>query len=226
MIQGHIDLQRFDARGLTREEIDAGIKAMGLDRFLKEVHKNGHWEGKNRVLAAFARCMYYANGAATNEGGWLNAPNPGDFYNTSSRPLLWGVLLATTSTEPAVNEWWSQNNSYNWTPPDAVTSQYDALKRFNTDGPIDVEVYKDPNGKEGAHVRQKFLWYPGEATSSSIRSVVLYGSEGDSGYGGVYEDKARICRWRIKDSGGNPVTLSKLSQEVLLLQYTFSIYSK
>lgn len=226
MLQGHVDLQRFDARGLGKEEIQAGIKAMGLDRFLKEIHKNGHWEGKNRILAALARCLYYSQGSTTTNGGWLNAPDPGNYYNTSANPFLWAALLASTATEPAVNEWFSQNNSYNWTPPDAVTSQYDALKRFNTDGVVDVEVFKDPSGKEASHVRQKFMWYPGEATSSSIRSVVIYSSEGNSGYGGIYEDKARVARWRIKDSGGNPVTLSKLAQEVLLLQYTLTFYSK
>lgn len=221
MLQGHMHLQRFDARGLTKREIQAGVEAMGLDRFLKEVHKNGDWRGKNRLLVGLPRSLFYGNGHTTSNGGWLNAPSPGSFYSTSSNPTLGWVTLATTSTEPAITEAYS-TNSYNSIPPDTIQPE----KRFDTDGVIDVEVFKDPDGREVAYVRQKFMWYPGEATSSAIRSVVVYGVNGDTLPPNGYLEHTRMARWRIKDSGGVPVTLVKLDQEVLLLQYTLAMYTK
>lgn len=221
MIQGHMDLQRFDARGLTREEIDAGIQAMGLDRFLKEVHKNGHWSGKNRILTALARCMYYGRGHSTDNGGWLNAPNPGNYYNDSISPGMSHLVLASTSTEPAVTEAYT-NRSYYVNFPDIIGPS----KRVDTDCPVDVEVFKDTTGKESVILRQKAIWYPGESTSSEIRSIVLYGAEADLSMPRDYLAKTRMARWRIKDSGGVPVTLTKLDQEILLLQYSFIMYSR
>lgn len=237
MLQGHMSLQRFDARGLRKAEIDAGIKAMGLDRFLETVHKNGHWEGKNRILVPFARSLYYADGHSTSNGGWLNAPDPGNYYNTLITGHLWCVLLATTSTEPAVTESYStqfNNGNTNYIPfPDRCVNGY--WKRFDSDGPVDVQVYKDAGGRELAKIRQTFMWYPGECTSSQIRSVCVYGgyqhsyTVADPGFPTpTYYDYrvTRLARWRVKDAGGVPVTLVKLDQEVLLLQYTLTMYTR
>jgi hypothetical protein len=221
MLQGQMNLQRFDARGLTKEEVQAGIDALGLDRFLQEIHKNGHWEGKNRILTNLARCLYYSGGNTTSNGGWLNAPSPGSALGNSTNPGLAFITLHTTSTEPVVTESYS-TGGYNAQPPDTINPE----KRFDTDGIVDVELFKDPTGKESAIIRQKFMWLPGEATSSSIRSIAVYGAGSDATPPAGYLDMTRFARWRIKDSGGNPVTLSKLDQEVLLLTYSLILYSK
>jgi len=223
MLHGHMNLQRFDARGLTKEEIQVGIKAMGLDRFLEEIHKTGHWEGKNRILQGLPRCLFYGAGHTTSNGGWLNAPNPGTHYQNASNPLLWAAFLLSTETEPVLTEaeTGSPNNSY-------VTNGICPGKRFDTDGVIDVEVFKDPTGREAAIVQQKFMWYPGESTSTTIRSVGVYSRVADDATCGSsgYNSYTKVARWRIKDSGGVPVTLVKLPAEVLFLQYSLVMYAK
>lgn len=217
---GQVELQRFDARGLNEVEIRAGIDAMGLSKFLNEIHKNGEWGGKNRVLVPLARSLYYANGHSLTSGGFLNAPNPGYIYSSSINPGMGYLALSSDATEPDVTESYSSNN-YNHTPANTITP----TKRFDTDGVVDVELFKDPGGKESAIIRQKVMWFPGEATSTSIRSICVYGLSVNANPPATTLSQTRMARWRIKTSGGVPVTLAKAAQEVLLLQYSFIMYS-
>jgi hypothetical protein len=84
-------------------------------------------------------------------------------------------------------------------------------------------VAVDPSGREAVYMKSKWLYLPGEATSSVIRSVRVFQLEYLPDRANGAFPKGRIGRVRIKDSGGNPVTVSKGATKSLLVEYTFTL---
>jgi hypothetical protein len=88
----------------------------------------------------------------------------------------------------------------------------------------DMEVLVDvePNGREGIFMRERWLYLPSQVVSNEIRCVGVFWCENITDGN---DERGRIGRVRMKDAGGNPVTLNKSSSQTLLIQYTFTLVS-
>lgn len=97
-----------------------------------------------------------------------------------------------------------------------------AAKRFVQDdieGPL---IYSDTDGAEAVHLKERWLWLPSQAVSNRIRSVGIFSCEiNNTGN----DDRSATARVRLKDASGFPITLNKSSSQVLLVQYTFTLFA-
>ena len=222
MLGGQVSLWKYDVGTLSETKIRDGIKDKGLDSFFSKYTKpRGHWQGKNRILVGTPRSLYYGSSTVV---GYLNAPSSGNYYVTLGYQL-WCCGFTSTDSEPSSTEAQSILSRAVSTFP---TNRIQQAKRFVTNGITDINVFADSNNRECAVIQQLFLWYPGELVSSALRSVFVAACSTDQDPNvdpGVNISLTLLARWRIKDSGGNPVTLTKQDQEVLLLQYSLLLYS-
>jgi hypothetical protein len=223
-MQGHFDLTMFNTPGLTQDLIEAVRREGGdpaVEHYLRKFAKEGEWKTGNLVYQVTPSYLYYwALGALTVYGSMSSS-------TTGGSNGLGFINLSSTSAEPTYN-----GENYAATPtwitvPDSVgagSSKHFWTAAYGSTGPIvtpDVKV--DANGREAIYMKTKWLYLPGEATSSVIRSVGVYYSDGLSDYAAIGYAKVRLARVRIKDSGGNPVTISKIATKSLLVEYTFTM---
>jgi hypothetical protein len=222
-MQGHFDLTMLDTPGLSRDLIEAVRREGGdpaVEHYLRKFAKEGEWKTDNLVYQVTPSYLYYwAFGAATAYGGLI--------WNSSGSNGLGFINLSSTSAEPTYSgenygplvSWISVTDSVG-----AGSSKHFWTAAVGSTGPIvtpDVKV--DPNGREAIYMKTKWLYLPGEATSSVIRSVGVYYGDYLPNYDNSSYNKVRIARVRIKDSGGNPVTISKIATKSLLVEYTFTM---
>lgn len=219
-MNGFVDLRVLDApRRLVREAdllelVRAGRDAAPeLNALLRRLPLNQRVQGKNLVLHWW--------GAYTFSQG-MNGPAPTYPYNYGGAAAAFqGTLnLLNNSTEPTYQELIAAGGYEARYIPGTVT--LDAFKRFVEDDlePVNIQVIP---GQEGISCRSRFLFSQSEAVSSVIRSVgVFFSANADVT---SYTERASAARIRLKDSGGNPITVAKTGSQVLALEYTFNIYA-
>jgi hypothetical protein len=207
----------FETPGLTSELIEAVRREGGdpaVEHYLRKFAKDGEWKTDNLIYQVTPSYLYYWVLTGPTPYGGMEANN----YNGSSG--LGFISLTSTSAEVTYN-----GENYYGAPsyqsvPDIVSGS--GSKLFINDCIITPDFNVDQSGREAVYGKFKWLYLPGEATSSVIRSVAVFYldaiSMASSGY-----NKTRIGRVRIKDSGGNPVTISKATTRSLLVEYTFTI---
>lgn len=217
-MQGHFDLTMLETPGLTQEVIEAVRREGGdpkVEALLREFKREGEWHTDNLVYQYAPSYLWYLN-----FGGSDIPPN------MTSNSGSWSFLgyLTLTSTAPEVvytgdvlTPYWS--NDWQTAVPDNVGSN--PSKRFIDDCIVTPDFKLDALGREAIYSKYKWLYLPGQATSSVIRSLSISATGAYSSltaYG-----RCRFARVRIKDSGGNPVTISKAATRSLLVEYTFTL---
>lgn len=207
-MQGHFNLQMLETPGLTPELV-AAWKKQGLDPF-KELQKYGEvgrYKTDNLILGCSPSYLYYR--------AWSGATPYG--YFTQNYSMLAIMVLTSTSTEPSyTGEYLSGTYTCPTGHPDQVTTN--AWKYF-INNCVTTQIAIDPNGREAVVGDFKFIFYPGEGTSSVIRSITIW-TDPLSVAGANIVKTARV---RIKDSGGTPVTLNKTATRSLFVQYLFTL---
>jgi hypothetical protein len=207
---GRFDLQMFESPGLTPELV-AAWKKQGLDpiRELQRYEKVGRWATDNLVIGTTPSFYFYHC--------WAGAA---PYYPLGQNAaLLFALGLTTLATEPGYQTeyLYSAINGNPANIPNLVSST--GGKTIITDDIVSAVIDVDPDGREAVFGTFRFLYYPGEATSGLIKSVEIW----HHGSGTIYG--ARVARVRIKDSGGNPVTLVKTAARSLMIQYTYTMPS-
>lgn len=214
-MQGHFDLTMFNTPGLTRDLIEAVRREGGdpaVEGHLRKCAKEGEWRADNLIFQPTPSILYYHS---------LTGPS---IYG--AQPMSWGglacIVLSITSSEPTYNGevWYGLGASGMENLADGAGIGTGRGKRFVNDCIVTPDFKVDSASREAVYGKFKWLYLPGEATSSVIRSVTVYGCSADPG---GYAQFVRTGRVRIKDSGGNPVTISKLATKSLLVEYTFTM---
>jgi len=215
-MQGHFDLTMLNTPGLTRDLIEAVRREGGdpaVEDYLRKFAKEGEWKTDNLIFQTTPCILYYHAFAGPSIYG--------------GQPMSTGglacIVLAITSPEPTYNgEVAAVYLGATWESlPDGAGIGTGRGKRFINDCIVTPDFKVDSSGREAVYGKFKWLYLPGEATSSVIRSVTVYGYKDDPAIAGNYYH--RTGRVRIKDSGGNPVTISKLATKSLLVEYTFTM---
>jgi len=216
-MQGHFDLALLNTPGLTRELIEAVRREGGhpaVERYLREQTKEGEWKTDNLVLKTAPSWFYYqAISGPSRYGNWAG----GSFGSMAY------VVLATTASEPSyTGDVYTVGYTNAASLPDGSGISAPRYKKFINDCIVPQEIKIDPSGREAIYGKFKWLYLPGEATNSLIRSATIYGASTSN------PDSSEFTRWarvRIKDSGGNPVTIVKGATKSLLVEYTFTLPS-
>lgn len=217
-MQGHFDLSMLDTPGLTPELIEAVRREGGdpkVEALLRGLKVEERWSTDNLIYQVTPSYLYF----------WaISGPSPyGHMNNNNSAgcSCLGFICLTSTASEPSYTaENYSAIVSYA-SVPDNVGSN--PSKLFIDDCIVAPDIKVDPDGRESIYLKCKWLYLPGQATSSVIRSVSVFFLDYYNAptYSSYY--KTRIGRVRIKDSGGNPVTISKAATKSLLVEYTFTM---
>lgn len=221
-MQGHFDLQMLHTPGLTQELLDAVRKEGGdpaVEKYLRRFSVDNEWHTDNLIFKTSPSYLFYQ--ALSNPGHYFATG-----YGWSVPSMFCWIALTRTSTEPTyTGEVYTADFGWDSTPDMVVSPS--GHKAFINHCIITPDFKSDPNGREAIYAKFKWLYLPGEATASDIRSITIYSScrfdyTVNNGYAC---GSGRIARVRIKDSGGNPVTINKATNKSLLIEYTFTMPS-
>lgn len=174
---------------------------------------------ENLVLDNFAGMMFFQT--------WedYGMPSPESNWNDGSltvQGLLSIVLLSNESTEPGYQEYSGAAYTTAHALPGSVNATYGA-KRFVEDDVDAFELRINPNGRESILFTSRFLWLPSEGTLVDIRSVACWWSADADSL--TTQRRVKMCRVRLKDGGGNPITLGKTANQALLVEYEHEFIS-
>lgn len=222
MFQGHFDLHLKDCRGLTDADFDRAIKEGCIDDVLKDLPLERTVKTDNMIFSWLAAHLF----SRLFQGG--DVTNPWD-YGDSNAAYFAFILLMNSDSEPSYTEqWWRWDSYYQqyMAEQDGTVDASSAAKRFEEDQISDWIIWQDTDGREAIHFRNRWLYTPSQAISSDIRSLGIYAhTDGDDTWRDYYHFMARSGRVRLKDTGGNPIILSKNTNQVLLVEYTITMVS-
>jgi len=224
-MQGYVDAQLYDARGLRDEDFLALKQEQGgqavLDLLQNELKLEQHVHGKNLVHDNFAGWIFHEV---------LGGPNPASPFEEggSNSAYLSFINLSVRDNEPYYTEQFGNgdytNNNYHQFNDTANGSS--GSKLFKDHYIVTPEVFLDPDGRQGMIYRTQWLWTPSEGVSSNIRSISIVWQENQTKTGTGYGSSRQIaCRIRLKDAGGTPVIINKTTNQVLLVEYNFKLVS-
>lgn len=222
-MQGRFVIDKFDARGLGDEDFNRAIKDGSLNGLLGDLPHLQKCGGSNRIYDRMASYLFMHLFQSPN-GQYPEYDN----VDGSRNSMLAAIVLSTEDRDPSYTYERHYNNSYSYR--DIQTWPYNVghspAKRFEEDQIEPWTVWTDSDGREAVNFRNKFLWLPTEAYNSTIRSICIVGLEDADT---LYQDygwwRVETGFIRLKDVDGNKVVLSKSSNEVLLVEYTFTLVS-
>lgn len=212
-MQGHFDLRLMETPKLTREVIDAVRREGGdpaVEEYLRRFPVDGEWKTKNMIFQPSPAFLFYRAMSGPS------VPNS----MTGNGGILLAIVLSPEAAEPVYTDYaWVISPHTNAVY--SVTTDGTSYKYFIDNCIVTPDIKSDPHGRESIYIKCKWLYLPGEATSDQIKSIGVWGSGGWS----IAAYCGRTGRVRIKDSGGNPVTIAKAATKSFLVEYTFTMPS-
>jgi hypothetical protein len=206
-MQGYFDVQLKDAPGLGDDDF-RGLAPAELGELLDSLETVRRAEGKNLCndnLAAYILHHIMSGGSISNPWNRSGVGGAGMTINVENQ-----------DADPTYTEGWEEYADIH--NPGWQLGTGDSGKRFIID---DVEAHLiqvAPLQKEEVQFRSRWLYLPSEIVSGNIRSIGYFYSDVANTTSSRY--RGHYGRFRLKDSGGNPVVLSKSSSQVLLVQIT------
>lgn len=221
-MEGHFDVNKFSARGLKDEAFQRAIDGGYWRELLADLPHKQKISTDNMI---YDRLCPYLIDALFPDAGGLSPENSA--VNSSNAMLAYLHLttedkVADYSYRRHWNDTYSYDNPYtSW--PSVVSG---TGKRFEEDQIEDWTIWQSADGRESIHFRNKWLYLPTQGSSSNINGIVLIGREdGDTTGASYYHWRVESGYVRFKDVNGNKVTLTKNTNEVLLVEYTFTMVS-
>jgi len=204
-MQGYFDVQVKDAPGLD-DDAFRGLAPAELARLLDGLETVQRARGKNLCNDNIAGYIFrhMMSGPAI--------PNPWNRGGVGSAGMT--INVEDQDAEPTYTEGWEEYTDFN--NPGWQLGTGNSGKRFIVD---DVEAHLIQVAslqKEELQFRSRWLYLPSEIVSGNIRSLGYFYSDVANTTSSRY--RGHYGRFRLKDSGGNPIVISKSSSQVLLIQ--------
>jgi hypothetical protein len=216
---GRWDCKLFDSGRLTDRDFEHAIRERVIVDLLGDLPLVQKCHGKNLVGDQFPPFSFYNHMSGAGGGEW----------EVDGGTFLAYMALMNLDTEVSYTE--GQNGSY-WHASGNVRLDYSyrtptdgtGMKRFEEDQIEQWTIWSDAGGREAINFRNRWLFLPTQAVASDIKSIGIFYSDNPTSFGDAFE-YASIGRIRLKDSGGNPITINKTSHQVFLVEYTFRLVS-
>lgn len=218
-MQGHFDLTLMDAGGFKDEDFLRAQEDGTIGQMLDSLKVEQKCVGENQVFDHFAETIFFhlMSGPAVS--------SPYDVGSTAAA-YLGSLVVSTYDSEPTYTESESYlfvRNVHNVGSSANVTT---GGKRFIEDDIIDPDIIVDPGGREAIIIRSKFLYLTTEGNSNNIRSLAIwFDTNADLVPTSASRSFGIAARIRLKDAGDNPTIINKTSSQVLLVEYTFTLFS-
>lgn len=221
-MEGHFDVNKFSARGLKDEAFQRAIEGGFWRELLADLPHKQKIGSDNMIYDRM--CPYLMDSLFPEAGGLA----PENTAVNSSNAMLAYIHLTTEDKDPAYtyrrhyDQTYSYDSPYNnW--PYIISG---TGKRFEEDQIEPWEIWQDAGGRESISFRNKWLYLPTQGSSSTINGIHIIGCEdGDNTGYSYYWWRVEAGYVRFKDANGNKVTLTKNTNEVLLVEYTFTMVS-
>lgn len=220
--QGVLRGTLYDSGRLTDADVARAIKEGRAGQLLARLFPVQHSVNRNLNFHNFAPWAFYA-------GGWNGAGAPPEpYYRTQGAGYAWlgFICLLTSDTEPTYQESSNEGTGGTAHAVSGTVSASSGAKRIINDQIEAYSIWSAGDGRNEILFRNRWLYLPSEVVSTTINSLGVYYYE-DATYAlastGRY--KGRSARVRFKDSGGNPITITKTTNQVFLLEYTWSMVS-
>lgn len=222
-MQGYVKADLHHAGGLSDADINELIAenhhrgdGSALDAAVaKYMRRKQHCEGNNQLVVPLSGKLYYRTFALANPGGQATAD--GNYFHA--------IYLANDSTDPI----WSDGQTQGFTTWTAMSGQVGSSAKLIINGtsqPKETSVgAAGPDQRRYIQVRMKFAWTPSQANVSNILSVKIAGPDTTNEYDAGSQFRNTYMRHRLKDSGGNPDTISKTSDDILIIEWILRVVS-
>lgn len=216
-MEGRFNLSLMDARGTPDEVFQAAIREKRVSQLLRDLDLpvKQRARTKNLVFHFFPAYIF---------DHLMNGPQgPWPWYtNGTTSAFFTSMSLENLDTDPTYQE--SVAGTYEGRYRSNIVNTTDAAKRFIEDDADDPDIVADSTGRERVIFRSRLLWTPVEGISNAIRSIaVWWGRDADNNPMTYYMEYGRNCRTRLYDSKGRKVTLNKTLEEILLVEYEFTL---
>jgi hypothetical protein len=152
-----------------------------------------------------------------------NCAWPYYYEDGSNRTAALGfICMLTTDNEPTYTED-STGSSWNIHNVSGSANSSSGGKRFISDQLFSYSIWVDSD-REEVIFKNSFLYLPTQCVSDNIKSIgIYYRYDATNSTSGMYT--GRLGRVKIKDGSGIPQTLSKTINQVMFVEYTFSLVS-
>lgn len=214
-MQGHYNIKLMNSRGLSDEDFNRAQKSGTIDELLDSLDVVKEFDQKNQLT-------HYMAGTLFNQ--IFGAPSVASRIQTGNFFHYIGFGNDTGEYDYSYNDY----NNYMlslFVSPNGNAVDVDVKRTSAAIRTHQVIVEPNSSGLRAAYDVHRFLWTPSQVISSEIREV-KFASTQDQSDGWYYSDECRtISRIRIKDANGNPQTIAKTADEVILVQWTFIIKS-
>lgn len=214
MPKGHINLKLLDAGGRGDKDFITAQKDGTLDELLEKLTVLEEYDHSNQISHYVAGQLFYEI---------FGAPGISSNIQTGNSFHYVGFGNSATEYDYSFTEY-IENLASGMVPYTVVNVTDFNCKRMST-GIREHKLTVEPSatGLRAAHDAHTWLWLPTAIISDAIREfkITATDDQGDGWY--VYDECRTTVRTRIKDANGVPQTISKTTNEVLLLQWTITM---
>jgi hypothetical protein len=214
-MKGHYNVQLLNARGLSDRDFNIAQKDGTIDELLDGLEIIEEYDHDNQLSHYMAGELFYRLFGAPTVGADIQDGNIFHYMGFGTDPAEYDYSF-------------TEYNLYMldmFVSPNGDSADSDIKRTSAAVRTHQVIVEEDATGLRAAHDIQRYLWTPSQANSTDIREI-KFASTNSASDVWYYADECRtIARTRIKDANGNPQTIAKTSNEVILVQWTITMKS-
>lgn len=216
-MKGHYNIKLLNAQGLSDEDFHNAQKNGTIEELLANLEIIKEFDHSNQLSHHIAGNVFWRLFGAPNPSAGVTIQD-GNYFH------YMGFGNSAAEYDYTFSEY--SGDLYNlFIRPNGNVADADIKRTSAAIRTHQVLVEPDATGLRAVYDVHRFLWTPGQVNSSEIREV-KWASTDDQGDGWYWNDECRTTsRTRIKDSNGNPYTITKTSSEVILVQWTLTMKS-
>jgi hypothetical protein len=219
MITGHFDLALKNSGRLCDKDFEEARRQGRLGELLDGLETAQECHTDNLVFDLIVPYLGYFV---------FSAPSVGDLWrdNATVPAVFANICLLTTDSEPNYQSEWYRSGGYEYQTPSGAGESANGStggKLFEEEASEAADIRSDLGGREAIWYRERFLYLPSQGSSTNIRSIGVYWCAIATTTGVYFRQRA--ARVRLKDSGGNPIIVSKGTDQVLLVEYKATFVS-